>query len=222
MGRGAPSVAMPACALRHDGVGAVHDHGLAGGVAGVGAGQERHHGRGRRSRRSWRGPGRRPPRSRPRSAGWGLTAAGADDLDATLGEAHRDALADALAGAGDDGDLLVELLHVVLLSRDAAKTRESNSAQFGDARPRRLRRAMGFAGEGFPPPPARRASTLSSSWSPAVCLTLKRRACPASSRWTPPWCALRAPSHVTHRGRLIAKANVRRNVVVDRELDKFL
>ena len=80
----------------------------------------------------------------------------------------------------------------------------------------------GFAGEGFPPPPARRASTLSSSWSPAVCLTLKRRACPASSRWTPPWCALRAPSHVTHRGRLIAKPNVRRNVVVDRELDKFL
>ena len=150
MGRGAPSVAMLACALRHDGVGAVHDHGLAGVVAGVRAGQKRHHGRGRRSRRSWRGPGRRPPRSRPRSAGWGLTTAGADDLDATLGEAHRDAPADALAGAGDDGDLLVELLHVVLLSRDAAKRRESNSAQFGDARPRRLRRAMGFAGEGIP------------------------------------------------------------------------
>ena len=42
----------------------------------------------------------------------GLEAtAGGDDLDAALGEAQRDALADALAGAGDDGDLLVQLLH---------------------------------------------------------------------------------------------------------------
>lgn len=36
----------------------------------------------------------------------GLEAtAGGDDLDAALGEAQRDALADALSGAGDDGDL---------------------------------------------------------------------------------------------------------------------
>ena len=35
-------------------------------------------------------------------------------------------------------------------------------------------------------------------------------------------CALRTPKHVIHRGRLIAKPNVKRNAVVDRELDKFL
>lgn len=35
-------------------------------------------------------------------------------------------------------------------------------------------------------------------------------------------CALRAPRHVIHRGRFIAKPNVKRNAVVDRELDKFL
>ena len=42
----------------------------------------------------------------------GLQAtAGGDDLDAALGQAQGNALADALAGTGDDGDLLVELLH---------------------------------------------------------------------------------------------------------------
>ena len=42
----------------------------------------------------------------------GLQAtAGGDDLDAALGQAQGDALADALTGTGDDGDLLVELLH---------------------------------------------------------------------------------------------------------------
>ena len=35
-------------------------------------------------------------------------------------------------------------------------------------------------------------------------------------------CALRTPKHVIHRGRFIAKPNVKRNAVVDRELDKFL
>ena len=35
-------------------------------------------------------------------------------------------------------------------------------------------------------------------------------------------CALRTPRHVIHRGRFIAKPNVKRNAVVDRELDKFL
>lgn len=35
-------------------------------------------------------------------------------------------------------------------------------------------------------------------------------------------CALRTPRHVIHRGRLIAKPNVKRNAAVDRELDKFL
>ena len=35
-------------------------------------------------------------------------------------------------------------------------------------------------------------------------------------------CALRTPKHVIHRGRLIAKPNIKRNAVVDRELDKFL
>lgn len=34
--------------------------------------------------------------------------------------------------------------------------------------------------------------------------------------------ALRTPKHVIHRGRFIAKPNVKRNAVVDRELDKFL
>lgn len=33
--------------------------------------------------------------------------------------------------------------------------------------------------------------------------------------------ALRTPKHVIHRGRFIAKPNVKRNAVVDRELDKF-
>ena len=42
----------------------------------------------------------------------GLEAtAGGDDLDAALGQAQGNALADTLAGTGDDGDLLVELLH---------------------------------------------------------------------------------------------------------------
>jgi len=35
-------------------------------------------------------------------------------------------------------------------------------------------------------------------------------------------CALRTPRHVIHRGRFIAKPSVKRNAVVDRELDKFL
>ena len=34
--------------------------------------------------------------------------------------------------------------------------------------------------------------------------------------------ALRTPRHVIHRGRFIAKPSVKRNAVVDRELDKFL
>ena len=42
----------------------------------------------------------------------GLQAtAGGDDLDAAFGQAQGNALADALTGTGDDGDLLVELLH---------------------------------------------------------------------------------------------------------------
>lgn len=39
------------------------------------------------------------------------TTAGGDDLDATLSQAQGDTLADTLAGAGYDRDLLVQLLH---------------------------------------------------------------------------------------------------------------
>ena len=77
----------------------------------------------------------------------GLAAARADDLHAALGKAEGDALANALAGSGDDGDLLVELLHVVLLSWDATKTHNGHSAHGNTRRGQPFAERRVLAGE---------------------------------------------------------------------------
>lgn len=81
---------------------------------------------------------------------------------------------------------------------------------------------MGFAGEGIPAAARPQGVDLIKLVVTGGVLDAKEKGVPGELKMAPPWCALRAPSHVTHRGRLIAKPNVRRNVVVVRELDKFL
>ncbi len=57
----------------------------------------------------------RRPRSHPRRAVRRLLDVGDDDLRTRRGELLRDRFADAAATTGDDGDLALELGHVLLL-----------------------------------------------------------------------------------------------------------